>query len=264
MELSTGIPLTHIQHWQLYAIIAVISVVAIALLIYKFRHDIRLLKQQINRQENELEHQKNMLQNYMNNLPVLTYIKDLEGRFIAVNNSWSERARRSPESVMGKTDFDLYPEKLASTFHESDDEVLQRNEVIIRENQSVADGGKHHFLTQKFPLHDKDGNIFAVGTICTDITTIKQLNAELTQSRKEAEAVNQENSAFLIQIRDEISTTMQSIEGLTQLCLQTSVDPEQRNYLEKIHDTSHSLTDIIDDILQEQKKNHDQGAREQE
>jgi signal transduction histidine kinase/CheY-like chemotaxis protein/uncharacterized protein YdeI (BOF family) len=64
-----------------------------------------------------------------------------------------------------------------------------------------------------------------------------------------AEAASRAKSEFLANMSHEIRTPMNGICGMTALALGTTLDQEQREYLETVGDSARSLLCIIDDIL---------------
>lgn len=81
------------------------------------------------------------------------------------------------------------------------------------------------------------------------LETIEIQNIELDMARKEALAASQIKSEFLANTSHEIRTPLNGIIGFTNLALKTELDNRQKNYIQTIHDSAHSLMAIINDIL---------------
>jgi PAS domain S-box-containing protein len=83
----------------------------------------------------------------------------------------------------------------------------------------------------------------------TDLSSHKQIEQTLTQSRDAAEAATREKSEFLATMSHEIRTPMNGVLGMAQLLNNTVLDPEQREYLNTIQQSGQALLTIINDIL---------------
>ena len=71
--------------------------------------------------------------------PDAIFVKDLDGRYVIVNQAAARFLNRPPEEIVGKNDLELYPEDTARQFMKDDQVVLAEGQP--RQFEGVASSG---------------------------------------------------------------------------------------------------------------------------
>jgi diguanylate cyclase (GGDEF)-like protein/PAS domain S-box-containing protein len=121
----------------------------------------------------QLQDSENRFRSYMDSGNFLSWMKDDKGRYIYINQSYKEHFNVEPDSWLGKSDFELFPQTIAKLFCNNDQKVLQSNKGITVEEVSTANTGESCcWLSTKFPYIDSAG-VRYVGGIAIDISERK-------------------------------------------------------------------------------------------
>ena len=147
------------------------------------------------RAEGALRQTHEQFQSIIDNSPSVIYAKDRSFRYLFANREFGRMFQVEPTAMIGGTDETIMPLDVAGSARASDRKVLENGEVVQEEEVIWRRGGDRTYLTQKFPLRDGDGEIYAVCGISTDITERKareqELRAEVDWSIRVREAVRE-------------------------------------------------------------------------
>ncbi|WP_413561399.1 PAS domain-containing protein [Bdellovibrio sp. HCB209] len=113
------------------------------------------------------------LESILDNSNAVIYIKDLEGRLTFVNRSYEQMAGRPKLELIGKDDYEVWPKEYADRFRAYDEKVLRDLVAVSEEELAPHEDGVHTYISQKFPLYDKQGIPYALCGVSTDITALK-------------------------------------------------------------------------------------------
>jgi len=129
-------------------------------------------------------------QSLVETLPVAMLRKDLQGRFTFANRLLCEALRRTPEEIVGRTDYDFFPRELAEKYRGDDRQVLESEQDLDLTEEFQTPTGERRFThVVKTPVYDATGNLVGIQGIFSDVTEKKRAELELTQTRARLQAV---------------------------------------------------------------------------
>ncbi|MDD2900448.1 MAG: PAS domain-containing protein, partial [Desulfuromonadaceae bacterium] len=131
--------------------------------------------------EDELRQSKAFVDNIVDNIPAMVFVKDAqELRFVRFNKAGEDLLGYARRELLGKNDYDFFPRQEADFFTTKDREVLNNRVLVDIPEEPIQTGarGLRILHTRKIPLLDKDGTPEFLLGISEDITERRQAEHE--------------------------------------------------------------------------------------
>jgi PAS domain S-box-containing protein len=220
------------------------------------RHDIEI----------ELRHERNRMQAYSNTMHTILVITDRHGKIIEANRQFISLVGSTKDKVLHKPINYFCPKRSHNTINNYFGKLTPyAGNTVSSEFPLVANTGKEYTIDWRItsvatdsekdgsPSDDNRKEILLSGLDITESEAknqaLKSANIQIREALRSAENANQSKSIFLANMSHEIRTPMNGILGATELMIDKKVDHEQKQYIDIIHSSSHSLLNIINDIL---------------
>lgn len=139
----------------------------------------------------QLSSNAELLDELLENSPSMIVIRDIEGRYLRANPAYLKFAGfNAAEELLGKKTEEVLPEILAQAASEGDEQVLKTAEHCSWERTHEYDGQSKSLYSERFPLFDEAGELYAVCTIATDMTERAEREKALRLARYVFETTN--------------------------------------------------------------------------
>ena len=162
--------------------------------------------------EQVIKEERKLLLTLINNIPVNVFIKDTDSRKTLVNKREIEYSGfKNERDILGKTDYELYPEESAVISVNEDQEIFSSGVPMLnKETCSIKqDGAKTWFLTSKIPLKNEENKITGLLGISYDINERKKLE----ERQKSLLDVTTEQNTRLVNFAHIVSHNLRSISS---------------------------------------------------
>jgi two-component system, sensor histidine kinase and response regulator len=181
--------------------------------------------------------------------PVGVFRTDENGVGIYSNDRMMEIHGISMEEISANPGAGIHPADV--------ERVLQARRVNFKRGERFSDqfrylkpNGEVVWVSlQGGPIRGSDGRLQGYVGLLEDITVVREAHEQMREAKEAADAASRAKSEFLANMSHEIRTPMNGIIGMTELALDTELDPSQREYLNAVKYSSDSLLTVINDIL---------------
>ncbi|HET6267527.1 MAG TPA: response regulator, partial [Acidobacteriota bacterium] len=214
----------------------------------------RELLEQVRLSEQKLREKEQFFRSVLELAPDGLMVAATDGTIRLINAQTEQLFGYSREELIGKKAEMLVPPE------------IRESHILLRQEYNLSPQTRTMGAGRELRAQRKDGSLFPVeiglspipscvgepaqvAISIRDITDRKNYENELKVAKAKAEEATQMKSMFLANMSHEIRTPMNAIIGLSYLALKTSLNPKQRDYLNKIHNAGTSLLTVINDIL---------------
>lgn len=203
---------------------------------------------QLEQAEQELLEERNTLQNVIDRIPSLVFLKNIKSERTLVNTSdVAFQGAKNKADLIGKSDYDLYSHELAEKFVEQDKEIIRTG--IPLKNHLVEvnrDGNQFYYQLSKFPLTNYHGNNVGIIGIGTDITEMKINENELQKNISIISDQNKRLKHFTYIVSHNIRSHAANIFSLANIVCDSST--EELEYHSMLKQSCGYLLETLDNL----------------
>ncbi|GAB4216135.1 MAG: EAL domain-containing protein [Rhodoferax sp.] len=158
---------------QVYSVTSVVLALALAAFLWAWQRNYQLALRFGDRMAHAAQDAEARARNLLDSLPDAAWLRDTEGRFLAVNQAYLELCGRPMSAVIGHTLEDVWPPDLAQRLRDQDQQMLQAN-APRRDDTRLrgADGQMRYIDTSRHPLRNAAGTVVGVAGLTRDVTAL--------------------------------------------------------------------------------------------
>ncbi len=184
-------------------------------------------------QEEKIEMDEIFLRTFIDTIPDMVWLKDVEGKFLSSNRHFEFMLGLKEKEIIGKTDYDFVSKQEADFFREQDRKAMEAAEPRINEEWVTfpATGHRRLFETIKTPMRDGQGRVIGVLGVARDITLRTQQQRQLAMLEYAINHVHEaayliDEERRLVYVNDEVCRALgYSREELLNMTL-FDIDPD--------------------------------------
>jgi sigma-B regulation protein RsbU (phosphoserine phosphatase) len=143
--------------------------------------------------EAQVEDERFLLRQLIDNVPLQIYFKDVESRFVMANHgmaTWMELTKES--DLTGKHDRDFFDNEHWMPAHKDEMRIMETGTPILDqlEHEMWHEGAETWVITSKFPWRDRHGFIKGTFGVSSDVTKLIKAQRETSQLAQQLQEKN--------------------------------------------------------------------------
>ncbi len=222
----------------------------------------RDITDQVNQQQ-KINAERNLLRTLIDNLPDTVYYKDIHAKKLISNKvDYQLLGAQIEAEVLGKTDIEVLPERLAQIGYQHDLDILKTGQPLINYEEyfTTKEGNPLWLLSTKIALKNEDGKVIGLLGIGRDITErkiaiekLKDANVELEKNVKQLLLSNAELEQFAYVASHDLQEPLRMVTSFLTLLekrYRHLIDEKGQQYIYFAVDGAKRMRQIILDLLE--------------
>lgn len=208
--------------------------------------------EEVRRLRKALEAKEELFQTFMDNSPVIAWLRDSENRYVFLNKTYLEHYALRPEDRLGRRPDEVWPAEVAAKIAENDRAVLTSGRTIHRrEIIPDSDGTPRHWFQIIFPFTSREHQHY-VGGVGLDVTA--EHEAEELQRKSDqrlAQARKLESLGTLAAgAAHDFNNLLTLVLGHANMAVRmTPEDSPARDHLRAIEDATEQMVALCQQML---------------
>ncbi len=126
----------------------------------------------------------------VDSLPGYAFLKDADSVYVTANQTFAKAVGTTPDEIVGKTDYDLFPRDLAEKYRADDRRLVETAQPLHVGEEDMIEGDRRITVaTRKVPLTDETGNVVGLIGLGFDVTERKQAEEAIRASEANYRAI---------------------------------------------------------------------------
>jgi PAS domain S-box-containing protein len=202
--------------------------------------------------EKALADSKNLFDAFMQHLPGLAFMKDLQGKYIYVNEAFSQFTGKPAWDQIGGRDDQMWEAETARLLQDNDKKVLdskaaQSNMETVR----LPDEQERYLLTARFPVF-QDGELVSLGGVSIDITQRTQAQQQRQQLELQLQQAQKMEALGTLAggIAHDFNNILAAIIGYSEIAVaESEKDSSTQGYLKRVLEAGERARALVKQIL---------------